>query len=165
MSHKTAKRERQAQKREMLVFVGRLIANFRKALGPTWNDERTRFPDQKPPCETCAFRVFTDAWKGYEKTVFSLAGCLVTGRPFYCHVNPTTGQPFPRDAAGEYRVQEAVDASKDVSLCAGWATLQTLPEDTRIRMVAEAVTGEQLQGEVTEEFRRHLRKLPEVFGA
>lgn len=68
--------------------------------------QRLQFPNQKPRCESCAFRAGTLP-NGDPVTLMDATKCLIEGVPFFCH------QYFKDDGSPR-------------DLCAGYAILATV---------------------------------------
>jgi hypothetical protein len=62
-----------------------------------------RFPGSTERCKSCAFRLGTFP-NGCPETVVDAFNCIISGNPFYCHMDMKDGQP--------------------TKLCTGWAVLQ-----------------------------------------
>ena len=89
----------------MLRVVESLQRQFREHV-------RERFPNQKPPCHTCALNPSTNDWKGMENTVLHFANAMQATQPFYCH----DGAPFSEEKGWAVDIRTA-------RLCAGFSVL------------------------------------------
>ena len=162
MSHKAAKRSRRESKELLNTFVSKAMSGLRKMAGVDLKNQQERFPNQRLPCDTCAFRSHTDSWKGMHKTVLSLLSALLHKQPFFCHVDPQTGKSFPA-IDGESGVPQAITAGKPVDLCAAWSSICTRPQDEIIGVIADACGDEPVQRPINAELRAHILKITETF--
>lgn len=130
MSHKAAKRQRQeeaaARRVEVRDILKFLMTKLRLIYAKRLKDERKRWPGQRLPCESCAFRTSTDTWPGFEKTVISFIRALAQDQVFYCHqkmIEPEDGgeyiPTYKKLANG--MVVPAMDP------CAAWFTFMSNP--------------------------------------
>lgn len=101
-------------------------------------------PEARKPCHTCAFRSSTDVMQGFDTTAVLLLGALMGGKPFYCHEDPQTGEPFPL-INGSYGVQEAMAVGDPVDTCAGWEAVKDSTPDDIARIFAEVILGRPLK--------------------
>ncbi len=142
MSGKATKWKRYQDKRMAHSFLLGVMARFRKWLAADLPRQGQAFPAQKLMCKTCAFRSATDDWKGMEVTVLGFMNAMREGKPFYCHVDPRTGEDFPI-INGKYLVPEAMAMGKPVDVCAGWSAVahRTPEEVTRLIAAAAKASG------------------------
>jgi hypothetical protein len=79
VSAKAAKRarraEREAQAEEMRSFMLRVVESLQRQFREHVPVVRERFPNQKPPCHTCALNPSTNDWQGMENTVLHFGEC------------------------------------------------------------------------------------------
>lgn len=104
MPSRVQRREMKAYKAALHQFVRELRAILKRR-APA---QRAQFPNQRPPCHTCAFNPQTDSWRGADATAFALLRALEEDQPFYCH------EPFERTKTGW-----VFDRDKAI-LCAGY---------------------------------------------
>jgi hypothetical protein len=98
-----------------------------------------RFPGARRPCETCAFRAWTDTdpvlAKGRESTAWYLLQALEQDAPFYCH------DGFARGPDGTY--QPPLDP-REWRLCGGWSAVcaDPLAKTAPLRAALQVRRGE-----------------------
>lgn len=164
MSNKTEKakrREQRAQERQVLdAFLANAIGALRKLCGQDLREMRDKFPGHPLPCKSCAFRSAYDSEQGYDKTVMGLLHVLVSGQPFYCHVDPKTNEPFPV-INGEYGVLQAMQAGKKVSLCAAWSALAMRDKEEFIGLIADSIMGKPTERPTPKRLRDQILRITE----
>jgi len=165
MSNKAAKKARRLQHEatsaEVHASLLRVIVSLRTMLAKDLKQARQRFPNHALPCNTCAFRTTTDSWEGTDTTVLLLLGALLTGSPFYCHVNPQTGEAFPT-INGEYGVKEAMADGEPVNRCAGWGAISGHSREEIIGVIADALAEKPVPRPVDPGLQQKIMGLVEI---
>lgn len=117
MSAKRAKAERQRRWSEARAFLRAFMTEARALFARQAPAYYRRFPRARRPCETCAFRAWTDddpqLRRGRDKTALNLLNAVMHDAPFYCHDGFTV-------VNGEY--ERPVDLAA-LRLCGGWGAV------------------------------------------
>lgn len=123
MSGRRAKQLRRQKWGEARSFLRAFMEEIRGLFRRLARDHYRRFPGARRPCETCAFRAWTDTdplWRtGRDHTAWHLLEALWHDDAFYCHEGMTVG------AAGEF--SPPADRSQ-LRLCGGWGVVCADPE-------------------------------------
>lgn len=112
MSHKTAKAERTKRRDESKQFSIALLSAFQARFKERAREHYDRFPNDWPPCHTCALNPSTNDDRGQDRTALNFVASLIRRSPFLCH------DKMPKDKHGQW-----VPDPDNFELCSGWGVM------------------------------------------
>lgn len=161
MSHKVAKearrRDRQARAEEFNSYISAAVKELRHRMAVSIKTRRPAMPDVNLPCATCAFRASTDHMVGADTTAITLLAALMDRKPFYCHEDPRTGEPFPTINGG-YAVPQALAMGAPVNLCAGALALNEHSPDDIADMLLDIIAGRSIPRPIPQTARDRIKE-------
>jgi len=106
----------------MRIFMEGLRGILKEAT-PVFYDQN---PNERRPCETCAFNPSTDSFSGFTATAYGMMKSIRDVKPFFCHDN----QPNWRD--------NVVDHPQELKMCRGFLALISI-HYVSARMIADSI--------------------------